>query len=168
MTSLVPSDPRAEIARLFDALAKASDSNESASIERQIRTLWQSQGGATEALYLSWSTAAAEQQDYPRALDFLDQAIVLNPASAEAYFRRSTVHYLMGDSSLAFGDIETALKLEPRDFAAMWALAAMLIDLEQHERALEVLRRLQGIDPHFTGLDAAIESVVNGAHGRDI
>jgi tetratricopeptide (TPR) repeat protein len=168
LTSLVPVDPHAEIERLLDSLAKASDTAESNSLEQQIRALWQSQGGATEGLYLFWSLAAVSQQDYPRALDLLDQAIALNPGSAEAYFRRSTVHYLLGDTSQAFGDLQVALKIEPRHFAAMWALAAMLLDLEQHERALEVLRRLQGIDPHFAGLDAAIEGVVNGSHGRDI
>ena len=60
------------------------------------------------------------------------------------------------------------LRIEPRHFMAMKDLAVLLEDLDEHERALEVLRRLQVVDPHFDGLDEAIEAIVAGSHGRDI
>ena len=50
---------------------------------------------------------------------------------------------MAGRLSQALGDFQTVLRIEPRHFLAMKDLAVLLEDLGQHERALEVLRRLR-------------------------
>ena len=168
LTSVVPADRTAELNDLFARLAAARDRKEAAGIEADIRKRWAASGSATYDLMLSWTQKAVASGDAAGALDILDELTVRQPAFAEAYYRRGTLHLLAGRLSPALGDFQTVLRIEPRHFMAMKDLAVLLEDLGQHERALEVLRRLQTIDPHFDGLDEAIEAIVAGSHGRDI
>ena len=168
LTSVVPADSAAELDGLFVRLAAARDRKEAAGIEVEIRRRWATSGSATGDLMLSWSQKAVAAGDAAGALDILDELTVRQPALAEAYYRRGTLHLLAGRLSPALGDFQTVLRIEPRHFMAMKDLAVLLEDIGQHERALEVLRRLQAIDPHFDGLDEAIEAIVAGSHGRDI
>ena len=168
LTSVVPTDSAARLDDLFARLAAARDRKEAAGIEAEIRRRWATSGSATCDLMLSWTQKAVAAGDAAGALDILDELTVRQLAFAEAYYRRGTLHLLAGRLSPALGDFQTVLRIEPRHFMAMKDLAVLLEDLGQHERALEVLRRLQTIDPHFDGLDEAIEAIVAGSHGRDI
>ena len=168
LTSVVPTDSAARLDDLFARLAAARDRKEAAGIEVEIRRRWATSGSATGDLMLSWSQKAVAAGNAAGALDVLDELTVRLPAFAEAYYRRGTLHLLAGRLSPALGDFQTVLRIEPRHFMAMKDLAVLLEDLDQHERALEVLRRLQAVDPHFDGLSEAIEAIVAGSHGRDI
>ena len=168
LVTAVPADKVAELDGLFTRLAVAKDRTEAASLEAGIRHLWATSGSATADLLLSWTEKAVAAGDAAGALDILDELTVRQPVFAEAYYRRGTLHLLAGRVSQALGDFQTVLRIEPRHFLAMKELAVLLEDIDQHERALEVLRRLQGIDPQFDGLSEAIESIVAGSHGRDI
>lgn len=168
LVSVVPTDKAAELDGLFARLAAANDRSEAAGIEAEIRRRWASSGSASADLMLSWTEKAVAAGDAAGALDILDELTVRQPAFAEAYYRRGTLHLLAGRLSPALGDFQTVLRIEPRHFLAMKDLAVLLEDLDQHERALEVLRRLQKVDPQFDGLAEAIEAIVAGSHGRDI
>ncbi|MCM5556828.1 tetratricopeptide repeat protein [Pleomorphomonas sp. JP5] len=168
LVSVVPVDKAAELDELFARLAIARDRKEASGLETEIRRRWATCGSATCDLMLGWTQDAVASGDAAGALDLLDELTVRRPALAEAYYRRGTLHLLAGRLSPALGDFQTVLRIEPRHFMAMKDLAVLLEDLDQHERALEVLRRLQAIDPHFDGLSEAIEAIVAGSHGRDI
>lgn len=168
LVSVVPADKAAELDGLFARLAAAKDRTEAAGVEAEIRQRWAASGSATDDLLLSWTAKSVAAGDAAGALDILDELTVRRPAFAEAYYRRGTLHLLAGRVSQALGDLQTVLRIEPRHFLAMKELAEVLESLDQHERALEVLRRLQVIDPQFEGLSEAIEAIVAGSHGRDI
>lgn len=168
LVSVVPADKAVEFNDLFARLAAAKDRNEAAGIEAEIRQRWATSGSATDDLLLSWTAKSVAADDAAGALDILDELTVRRPAFAEAYYRRGTLHLLAGRVSQALGDLQTVLRIEPRHFLAMKELAEVLEGLDQHERALEVLRRLQVVDPQFEGLNEAIEAIVAGSHGRDI
>ena len=168
LVSVMPADAAADLDRLFASLAAARSRAEAAGIEADIRRRWAASGSATADLLLSWTAKAVAAGNAAGALDILDELTVRLPAFAEAYYRRGTLHLMTDRLSPAIGDFQTVLRIEPRHFMAMKDLAVLLEDLGQHERALEVLRRLQTIDPHFDGLDEAIEAIVAGSHGRDI
>ncbi len=164
----VPIDAAAELDRLFVRLAAARDRAEAGGIEADIRRRWTTSGSATGDLLLSWTEKAVAAGDAAGALDILDELTVRLPAFAEAYYRRATLHLLAGRLSPALGDFQTVLRIEPRHFLVMKDLAVVFENLDQHERALEMLRHLQAIDPNFDGLNEAIEAIVAGSHGRDI
>lgn len=168
LTTLVPADKAAELEGLFARLATAKERTEAANLESEIRQRWAESGSASADLLLSWTEKAVAAGDAAGALDILDELTVRQPAFAEAYYRRGTLHLMAGRVSQALGDFQTVLRIEPRHFLAMKELAVLLEDLDQHDRALEVLRRLQGVDPQFEGLGEAIEAIVAGSHGRDI
>lgn len=168
LVTAVPADKAAELDGLFARLAAAKDRSEAAAIETEIRQRWASNASATANLLLSWTQNAVAAGDAAAALDILDELTVRQPAFAEAYYRRATLHILADRLSPALGDLQTVLRIEPRHFLAMKELAVVLENMDQHERALDVLRHLQAVDPQFDGLNEAIEAIVAGSHGRDI
>jgi tetratricopeptide (TPR) repeat protein len=168
LMTVVPADKAGELDGLFARLSAAKDRAEAASLEGEIRQRWAASGSATADLLLSWTEKAVVGGDAAAALDILDELTVRQPTFAEAYYRRGTLHLLSGQVSQALGDFQTVLRIEPRHFLAMKELAVLLEDLDEHDRALSVLKRLQVIDPQFDGLNEAIEAIVAGSHGRDI
>lgn len=168
LTSLVPSDGKADLDSLFDRLSTARDKAEAGRIEADIRARWAASGSATSDLMLGWTAKAVADGDAAAALDLLDELTIREPGFAEAYYRRATLHLLSGQLSPALGDLQTVLRIEPRHFLAIRELADVFEQLGDSERALSLLKRLQVIDQHFEGLDEAIEAIVAGSHGRDI
>ena len=168
LRSVVADADRRKLTALFSDLSSAKTTLAAVPVERRIREIWLGAGGPTVRLLLDNAAKAAAAEDYATAFDCLDEAQVEAPDVAETYYRRAVLHYALGDISLAVGDIQTALRIEPRHFPALRALADMLADLGDDRRALEILRRLQAIDPEMDGLGAAIEDIVAGSHGRDL
>ena len=168
LTSVVPVASTPEIGRLLDRLAAAGGSNEADGLETQIRALWAKSGSATADLMLGWTANAMAGGDAAKALDLLDEITVREPGFAEAYYRRATLNMLAERFSPALSDLQVVLRIEPRHFLAIKALADIFIEIDQPERALTLLRQLQIIDRNFSGLDEAIEAIVAGSHGRDI
>jgi len=168
LTSVVAVASASEAGRLLDSLSAASDAAVADRLETQIRVLWAKSGSATADLMLSWTAEAMAGGDAAKALDLLDEITVREPGFAEAYYRRATLNMLAGRFSPALSDLQVVLRIEPRHFLAIKALADIFVELDQPERALTLLRQLQAIDQHFSGLDEAIEAIVAGSHGRDI
>lgn len=165
--SLVPSDRVAALEGLFARLAGA-DAGAVADIAGQIRAIWARPESATTALFLDFGRKAISARNLPLALDCFEEAIAREPMLAEAYLRRANAYYAAGDLGRSIADLRTVLRLEPRHFPAMQALAAIMIDLGEEGRALELLGRIRMICPRFAGLGEAIARLEARRRGRDI
>jgi tetratricopeptide (TPR) repeat protein len=73
----------------------------------------------------------------------LDQA----PDFSEAWNKRATIYFLMGDFEKSMQDIQSTLALEPRHFGAISGLGLIFNALERPENALKAFRRVQEIYP---------------------
>lgn len=81
-------------------------------------------------------------RDYPGALTELNEAIRLDPKSHLAFFKRSTVHRIMGKNSKSQDDLEATLAIVP-DFApALLGLAQVLL---ARGRFADATQRFQAI-----------------------
>ena len=57
--------------------------------------------------------------DYTQSIYFLTQVIKKNPNFSEAWNKRATVYFMMGNFDKSMYDIKQTLDLEPRHFGAM-------------------------------------------------
>ncbi len=155
--------PEERLDKLFADLRRASDEGRAKRIAAQIEALWAQSGSATIDLLLQWADKAAQERRYPAALDFLNEAIALNPDYAEAWNRRAAVYIERHEYAHAMSDIERALALEPRHFDAMTAMAGVLRARGLKQQALKAYEQALAVYPMMReaqkGLDELTEEL---------
>ncbi len=93
--------------------------------------------------------------------------IKLDPDYAEAWHRRASVHYRMGNFTSSIEDIERTLALEPRHFGALAGLGLIYLEIGQERAALKALERALEVNPHLSGTRFKVEELKEKLHGKD-
>ena len=83
-----------------------------------------------------------------QSITFFSRTIDNNPDFAEAWNKRATVYYLIGDYEKSINDINQTLILEPRHFGAMDGLGLILIELKKYPYALNIYKEILKILPY--------------------
>ena len=134
---------------LFKFLKTATRPDEAGLVEDKIWEIWAATGDpALDHLMIASSDAMAKG-DYLAALDDLNRIVAKKPDFAEAWNKRATVYYLMGDYQKAIADIDQTLKLEPRHFGALSGLGLSNLKLGNDAAAADAFRRVIAIDPLY-------------------
>jgi len=132
---------------LFSALKRERDPEKAKGIARQIMGGMTDSGSATVNLLMQWATTAIKDKRNGAALDFLDEAIDLEPRYTEAWNRRATLNYVIGDRAKSMADIAEVLKLEPRHFGALAGMAGILTETGKDDLALKAWERYLDVYP---------------------
>lgn len=136
-----------KLSSLFEALRRERNPTKARGISQEVMAELGKSGSATIDLLMQWATTAIGEKRNAAALDFLDQATLLQPEFAEAWNRRAALHYAMGDKRKSMADIHQVLQREPRHFGAIAGMAAILADSGQDELALKAWQRYLEIYP---------------------
>jgi tetratricopeptide (TPR) repeat protein len=153
---------------LFGALKAAPDETSAKSIEERIWALWLVSGSDTCNLLMTRAKQAIDGEKYDVALRLLDAIIEIRPSYVEAWNRRATVFFLKKDYGHALADLRQVLAREPRHFAALAGLGAIMQDVGDDKGALDAYRRALAIDPHLKGVSDKLKTLVDKVEGRDI
>jgi tetratricopeptide (TPR) repeat protein len=94
------------------------------------------------------------------ALRVFTAVIDQQPAYAEAWNRRATLHYLMGNFAESVSDIDQTLKLEPRHFGALSGLGLVYLQQNNLLKAREAFESLLSIHPNSQAARQNLESVL--------
>jgi tetratricopeptide (TPR) repeat protein len=132
---------------LFEALKRERDADKARGIANQIVSNWRQSGSATVDLLMQWAAKSVSDKNNGAALDFLDQVTVLQPDYADAWNRRATLHYTMGDLRKSMADINQVLSKEPRYFPAIAGMATILTDSGEEALALKAWERYLAVYP---------------------
>lgn len=108
---------------------------------------WSESSSPTINLLMQWSAKAAAEKRNAAALDFIDRAIILDPAFVGAWNQRATLHLSMGNYKKSVSDIEKVLELEPRHFGAIAGLAGILTERGSKDAALKAWERYLDVFP---------------------
>ncbi|WP_105438011.1 hypothetical protein [Neorhizobium sp. T25_13] len=139
--------PGKPVDALFGALKRERNPGKARGIASQIIADLNDSGSATVNLLMQWSATAIKEKRNAAALDFLDQVTVLDPAFAEGWNRRATLHYTMGDPRKSMADIAEVLKREPRHFGALAGMAGILTEAGKDELALKAWQDYLAVYP---------------------
>ena len=169
---------------LFDRLAKAADAEEARGIASLIERRWSRSGSEVADLLMSRAAQAmseeaqdqgqgnraheARAQDLPLAIELLDRVIQLEPGWAEAWNRRATAFFMLGDMERALLDVRETLHREPRHFSAIAGLGHIFHGLGDDRKAIQAYRRALALHPHLGDLSKMVERLAPDADGRDI
>ena len=157
--SLNASDRDNNLSKLFDEL-KVGNFSISREVEQKIWNIWSTHPtdqNLTEIL--GEGSKFLRSQELVKAFDIFTKVIELDPTWAEAWNKRATVLYLLGDYSGSQKDIDKVLKLEKRHFGALAGQGLVNIELKNYEKAINSYQRAQEIHPLMKSPNIMIERI---------
>jgi tetratricopeptide (TPR) repeat protein len=127
-----------ELDKLFLKLKKEQNITVASKIESEIWKLWTthpSEPSLTELL--AEGSYYMSQNQLSSAHEIFSKAIELDPDWAEAWNKRATVYYLMGNYELSQNDIDVVLSLEKRHFGALSGQGLVQSALKNYQLAID-------------------------------
>ena len=117
-------------------------------IEQKIWALW-STHPTNEILTarLEEGSQFVRDQNYLKAKDIFTEIINLDQSWAEAWNKRATVLYMLGEFQKSQDDIDKVLALEQRHFGALAGQGLVNIQLKNYEKAIRSYKQAQEIYP---------------------
>ena len=94
-----------------------------------------------------------------QSIEIFSDLIERDPNWAEAWNKRATTLYLIGDYEGSQQDIDKVLELEERHFGALAGQGLVNIKLENYEKAIESYKRAQEIYPAMQSPKIMIEQI---------
>ena len=153
---------------LFVRLAASEDEEEAKAVEFEIIKRFHQSGSDTTDLLMSWVSKAMDEEKLPLALDVLDRVVIIQPDYAEAWNKRATVNYMIGEFGRSIADIEKTLALEPRHFGALSGLGLILKELGEDDRALEAFEEALRIHPYLDNAKTMVKRLKDEMKNREI
>jgi tetratricopeptide (TPR) repeat protein len=132
---------------LFARLKTATAEDEADTMVAEIWKLWLQSGRADIDAAMQQALAFMGQGLPALAVPVLDDIIARAPDWAEAWNKRATVLYLLGEPDRSLADIERVLALEPRHFGALAGIGLIRMDRGEPRAALAAFRRALAINP---------------------
>ena len=130
--------------------------------------------GTEQKIWEIWSTHPSDQflttrlaegsklvrnKQLVNAVNIFTEVIEKDPTWAEAWNKRATVLYMLGDYQGSQNDIDKVLKLEDRHFGALAGQGLVNIKLENYEKAIKSYEKAQEIYPAMQSPKIMIEQI---------
>ena len=133
---------------LFDKLAITKDQQEIETLTNQIWRIWHEIDDPKITRAFETGVQMMNLGFHSRAIDYFDKVIMEIPNFAEAWNKRATAHFMMGNFDLSMRDISKTLELEPRHFGALDGMGLIFIHLNQPEKAIDIYDKMLEIFPN--------------------
>ena len=158
-TTLSANERDNQLDKLFTELKK-NISSSSPEIAQQIWTLW-STHPTDEKLtsILDEGSRLVQDQKLIRAIDIFTDVIEIDPTWAEAWNKRATVFYMVGEFQKSQDDIDKVLELENRHFGALAGQGMVNIKLKNYDKAKKSYQKAQEIYPAMKSSKVMIEQI---------
>jgi Tfp pilus assembly protein PilF len=125
-------------------------------------------GSDTADLLMDRALDALKGEDQALAVELLDRVIALNPDWAEAWNKRATVFFMMGDMTRSMADIREVLAREPRHFGALAGMGMILQSTGDEKHAFEAFKKALAVNPFLPDVKKAVEKMSPEMDGQDI
>jgi len=139
-------DPR--LPGLFQALIDAGPAD-ARRIEGEIWKIWIENDDGQNAELMHLGMLAMQTGEVDLALDIFDQLVARAPDFAEAWNKRATVLFMMGELEASLADVAKTLELEPHHFGALSGAGLIFDALGQPEAALKAYREALAVHPNL-------------------
>lgn len=153
---------------LFQQLEAVPVGSNASPVESRIWQIWIESGDAASERLMRQGIGAMSGGRLDLALSILGRLVDRSPGFAEAWNKRATVHYLMGDFEASVADIQKVLDLEPRHFGALSGLGLIYDAIDEPEAALRSFEAALAINPHLTGTRERIDVLRKQLRGRRV
>jgi len=154
---------------LFAKLQIATDPVAIQSLEAAIWEQWTMVPELKQREMMLRGMAEMQQRQFTASVETYTGLIEVSPELSEAWNKRATVHWLMGNFKASLADICETVKREPRHFGAYSGLGMIRAEMGENARAIAAFELARKWNPHIAGIDSEIERLkaMGGASGTD-
>ncbi len=142
---------------LFEKLRTATDPFAVQALEQSIWEQWTMVPDPTHRQLMFRGIAEMQQQELQNAVATFTKLIETAPELSEAWNKRATVQWLLGNFPASISDICETVKREPRHFGAYSGLGMIRAQMNEPARAVAAFELARKWNPHIVGIDAEIE-----------
>ena len=156
---LIADERKSELDKLFNDL-KINNDSLSFKAEQKIWKLWSTHPSDQKLTeMLSKGSDLVNNQKHDEAIIIFTKVIDLDPDWAEAWNKRATVLYLIGEYQGSQNDINKVLQLEDRHFGALAGQGLVNIQLKNYEKAIMSYEKAKKIYPTMKSPDIMIKQL---------
>ena len=145
---------------LFTRLQVTDDATQLRFIENSIWEVWMQHDNADAEELLVIATRRMNQRRFSDAMLIFNRLVETFPEYAEAWNKRATLHYMLGDLEASLADIDVTLTLEPRHFGALSGQGLIYVEQEKLQQARESFEHLLTIHPNSGNARSNLESIL--------
>ena len=159
ITNLEANDKNKKLDRLFNDL-KFKNATLSYEIEQKIWELWSTHPSDQNLTkMLAEGSTLVNKKKFDQAIVVFSKVINLDPKWAEAWNKRATVLYMVGEFQKSQDDIDKVLELEERHFGALAGQGLVNIQLENYDKAIMSYKKAQQIYPNMKSPKIMIKQI---------
>ncbi len=152
---------------MFEAL-RSAPAAEAVRLGSDIQLRIANSGSPSMNLLLKRGRDAMAAGDTALALELLGALTDHAPDFAEGWHARSVAYARAGLMGPAMDNLERSLALDPRNFAAIYSLGALLEEVGQPDLAAEAYAEVAAIHPHFDDVSQALQRLKAESDGTDL
>ena len=157
--SVKANEQQKQLEKLFNDL-KINNFSLANSVEQKIWKIWSTHPNSKDlTMMLNIGSDYVNNQKLEKAIETFSNVIVLDPSWAEAWNKRATVYYMVGEFEKSQADINKVLELESRHFGALAGQGLVNIELENYEKAIKSYQQAQEIYPSMQSPKIMIEKI---------
>ena len=142
---------------LFDRLKTATDPVAVQTLEQAIWEQWVLVPDGPQRELMVRGIAEMQQHQLKQSVETFSKLIEIAPDLSEAWNKRATAYWLLGNFPASLNDICETVKREPRHFGAYSGLGMIRAEMGEYPRAVAAFELARKHNPHIVGIDDEIE-----------
>ena len=157
--SVKANEQQKQLERLFNGL-KVDNFSLANVVEQKIWKVWSTHPNSKDlTMMLTLGSDFVNNKELEKAIEIFSNVIDLDPSWAEAWNKRATVYYMIGEFEKSQADINKVLELESRHFGALAGQGLVNIELKNYEKAIKSYQQAQEIYPSMQSPNIMIEKI---------
>ncbi len=141
---------------LFARLQTATDPVAIQELEQAIWEQWTLLPHPEQRQLMFRGIGEMQQHELKTAVETFTLLIEMAPNLSEAWNKRATVYWLLGNFPASVNDICETVKREPRHFGAYSGLGMIRAEMGENGRAIAAFQLARKYNPHIAGIEAEI------------
>lgn len=127
--------------------------------EEAIWKIWARSGNTLHDRMLQRGVEQMQAGQFSGAIRSFSALINLAPDFTEAWNKRATVYFLVGEDDRSIADCEQVLEREPNHFGALSGYGQLMLRKHEYTRALGYFERALTVNPNLRGVSQSIEAI---------
>ena len=138
--------------RVLVRALKDPDDETRENAEHSLWQIWSRSGNAEIDRLYAVGVHQMEEGELADAIATFTRIIERRPGFAEAWNKRATLYFLVGELRKSLADCDEVMKRNPYHFGALAGYSQIYIRLEYYDRALDYARRALEVNPNMDGV----------------